>query len=373
MSSLPSRLCPCVFLSDAKDSNGYKTHRPSCDLSEFSAMSFLSPPEKSSKAPVGEDDHRKKRRNRTIQSCLNCHATKRMCDRKRPCSRCAQLGLTGTCVYEVQVDGGESNVVQHESAPRPQPGEDSAKMRARIAELESFVRELKNKPPPRGSARPAAASASIESASRQTHQPSWPTPSLYSGASHSAFIPQPQREYQVGGASDDATLDSLLFTTYAGLDFDTGNRHGHGGATSPRSSTQNCNCISDGPCYNALLALSFRLRTTKEALARSTSHAYASPGSNNCRLQMGIDALDRLLKKGFHLIIARSSLDAEHISTSAQNGHSYADLPHPHPAHQPQLQFFNGGRIGGENHAYGSDDFMSWNNGDGMPHHGRFA
>jgi hypothetical protein len=59
-------------------------------------------------------DHRKRRRNRTTQSCLNCHTSKRkvgicdfyrcpftsmpidnynQCDRKRPCQRCIQLGL----------------------------------------------------------------------------------------------------------------------------------------------------------------------------------------------------------------------------------------------------------------------------------------
>ncbi|GJE95936.1 Zn(II)2Cys6 transcription factor [Phanerochaete sordida] len=38
---------------------------------------------------------------RTTQSCLNCHTSKRKCDRKRPCQRCIQLGLVGLCVYEV--------------------------------------------------------------------------------------------------------------------------------------------------------------------------------------------------------------------------------------------------------------------------------
>ncbi|KAF8207731.1 hypothetical protein K438DRAFT_1814127, partial [Mycena galopus ATCC 62051] len=42
-------------------------------------------------------DHRKRRRNRTTQSCLNCHTSKRKCDRKRPCQRCIQLGLV-SCV-----------------------------------------------------------------------------------------------------------------------------------------------------------------------------------------------------------------------------------------------------------------------------------
>ncbi|KAJ3526162.1 hypothetical protein NM688_g8292 [Phlebia brevispora] len=48
-----------------------------------------------------ETERREQRQNRTTQSCLNCHTSKRKCDRKRPCQRCIQLGLTGLCVYEV--------------------------------------------------------------------------------------------------------------------------------------------------------------------------------------------------------------------------------------------------------------------------------
>lgn len=66
-------------------------------------------------------DHRKRRRNRTTQSCLNCHTSKRMCDRGRygfklilgnqmtnirlavrPCSRCRQLGLVSCSVFNVR-------------------------------------------------------------------------------------------------------------------------------------------------------------------------------------------------------------------------------------------------------------------------------
>ncbi|TDL25377.1 hypothetical protein BD410DRAFT_889543 [Rickenella mellea] len=47
-------------------------------------------------------DHRKSRRNRATQSCLHCHTNKRKCDRKRPCRRCIQLGMTGLCIYEVE-------------------------------------------------------------------------------------------------------------------------------------------------------------------------------------------------------------------------------------------------------------------------------
>ncbi|KAF8651964.1 hypothetical protein AX16_004607 [Volvariella volvacea WC 439] len=86
-----------------------------------------------------DTDHRKRRRNRTTQSCLNCHTSKRKCDRKRPCQRCIQLGLTGLCVYEID-----------DPALRDDPTIDEAtKLRNRIAELESLVRELRGKPHPR--------------------------------------------------------------------------------------------------------------------------------------------------------------------------------------------------------------------------------
>ncbi|PIL22705.1 transcription factor [Ganoderma sinense ZZ0214-1] len=86
-----------------------------------------------------EVDHRKRRRNRTTQSCLNCHTSKRKCDRKRPCQRCIQLGLTGLCVYEVD-----------DPALRDDPNiDENTRLRNRIAELESLVRELRGKPHPK--------------------------------------------------------------------------------------------------------------------------------------------------------------------------------------------------------------------------------
>ncbi|KAF5317137.1 hypothetical protein D9611_003821 [Ephemerocybe angulata] len=88
--------------------------------------------------PSLEGDHRKKRRNRTTQSCLNCHTSKRMCDRRRPaCARCTQLGLTGLCVYEVD-----------DPNQRADEGE-TARLITRVAELEGVIREMKNKPNPR--------------------------------------------------------------------------------------------------------------------------------------------------------------------------------------------------------------------------------
>ncbi|KAF9508319.1 hypothetical protein BS47DRAFT_1275589, partial [Hydnum rufescens UP504] len=77
-------------------------------------------------------DHRKKRRNRTTQSCLSCHQNKRKCDRGRPCGRCITLGLTGFCVYEV----GEKTRSDKDS-------DEVTQLRNRVAELEGVVRELK--------------------------------------------------------------------------------------------------------------------------------------------------------------------------------------------------------------------------------------
>ncbi|KAJ7133545.1 hypothetical protein C8R44DRAFT_977663 [Mycena epipterygia] len=86
-----------------------------------------------------DTDHRKRRRNRTTQSCLNCHTSKRKCDRKRPCQRCIQLGLTGLCVYEID-----------DPALRDDPSlDENTRLKHRIAELESLVRELRGKPHPR--------------------------------------------------------------------------------------------------------------------------------------------------------------------------------------------------------------------------------
>ncbi|KAH9160550.1 hypothetical protein EDB89DRAFT_879589 [Lactarius sanguifluus] len=89
-------------------------------------------------ASVTVSDHRKRRRNRTTQSCLNCHTSKRMCDRKRPCGRCIQLGITGLCMYEVD-----------DPSQRTEAANDKTRLQMRVAELEGVIRELKNKPHPR--------------------------------------------------------------------------------------------------------------------------------------------------------------------------------------------------------------------------------
>ncbi|KDQ15126.1 hypothetical protein BOTBODRAFT_109337, partial [Botryobasidium botryosum FD-172 SS1] len=84
-------------------------------------------------APPQPLDHRKRRRNRTTQSCMSCHLNKRKCDRQRPCQRCTNLGSTALCVYEV--DDKHYRLV---------PGQDEVShLRSRVAELEAVIREIK--------------------------------------------------------------------------------------------------------------------------------------------------------------------------------------------------------------------------------------
>ncbi|OCF33020.1 hypothetical protein I316_05358 [Kwoniella heveanensis BCC8398] len=109
-------------------------------------------------------DHRKRKRNRTIRSCVPCHNHKRKCDRKRPCGRCTALGLTGTCVYEIDEtrDMNDPDVAEAD------------RLRKRIAELEQVIRELRQKTPARGHATsasittPGPAASSLRAASDTT-------------------------------------------------------------------------------------------------------------------------------------------------------------------------------------------------------------
>ncbi|BEJ13037.1 hypothetical protein CspHIS471_0302110 [Cutaneotrichosporon sp. HIS471] len=96
--------------------------------------------------PEPKVDHRKRKRNRTIRSCVPCHNHKRKCDRRRPCGRCTALGLTGSCVYEVDEarDPNDPEVIETD------------RLRRRIAELEQVVRELRQRHPPRNQAQQQA-------------------------------------------------------------------------------------------------------------------------------------------------------------------------------------------------------------------------
>ncbi|KAJ7073244.1 hypothetical protein B0H15DRAFT_65404 [Mycena belliarum] len=248
----------------------------------------MAPPQISSKkalakaTPTTDGDHRKRRRNRTTQSCLNCHTTKRMCDRKRPCSRCSQLGLSGNCVYEVD-----------DPKRQAQPDE-SARLINRIAELEGVIRELKNKPHPRWLAeqdRPAFGSDSHPSPPSSAGPPTpkapiWAFPSSprNSGSQSPSQITGPTSLY----GSD--SLESL-FSAYTGLtDHIVLRRSGI------------CGCLNETVCYNVVLELSIRLRKAADVMARSPSHSINS----SCALQSYIMELDTFVKDSLLSVPSRS-------------------------------------------------------------------
>ncbi|GJE95473.1 Zn(II)2Cys6 transcription factor [Phanerochaete sordida] len=280
---------------------------------------------------TAEDDHRRKRRNRTTQSCLNCHTSKRMCDRKRPCGRCTQLGLTGLCVYEVD-DPNQRNDVSSETL----------RLQKRVAELESVIRELKNKPhpkwaqsgggegsrtrckdaPPRiitSASSDRAASVEAE-CSRQSEvhlqlpvvstSPSSsrsspfdmnaPSPSASSGSSTSCpspaiLTPVEDSEYDIGrllaqcypgGAGLDGTIDNL----FDGLMRTDSMAMGGGEGCVMHAEAVHCGCLGEPTSYNVVLELSLRLRRAAETLAHYSRHQMAPAG---CQIHQRIADLDR--------------------------------------------------------------------------------
>ncbi|KAJ6581890.1 hypothetical protein B0H19DRAFT_1116877 [Mycena capillaripes] len=239
-------------------------------------MSASVSPRTSPKTAVPADgDHRKRRRNRTTQSCLNCHATKRMCDRKRPCcTRCSQLGITGSCVYEVD-------------DPNRQSGkqDEGARLMNRIAELEGVIRELKNKPPPRIShdRSPRASNSPPHSgAVTPANNTSWTSPPSpgYGSSSSAPQFPMGNSQPVPGYSRPNDSLASLI-AAYAGLTDHMFIRRGG-----------NCGCLTESACYNAVLELSLRLRRAADVLARSPSHS----GHSDCALNTHISDLDAFAK-----------------------------------------------------------------------------
>ncbi|KAI0930417.1 hypothetical protein AcV5_007140 [Taiwanofungus camphoratus] len=277
-----------------------------------------------------EDDHRRKRRNRTTQSCLNCHTSKRMCDRKRPCGRCIQLGLTGLCVYEVD-DPKRSNDSEDEKS----------RLQKRVAELESVIRELKNKPHPRwvhlesithdsptpgdktqaealvkdtqpqhGSPKPDSRNprgstsnhlaATNAASSRLSPSPSVPeSPSPIDTPSPQSFVDmQFPATLEQAGVEPDFDL-AAVFSAYqteqmgmhSSLFADTFNLPTHtNGACNDSFHADHCGCLNDPANYNVILELSLRLRKAADILGRSFKHGSSA---SSCALNRRIVELDR--------------------------------------------------------------------------------
>ncbi|KAJ7188172.1 hypothetical protein C8R46DRAFT_1053905 [Mycena filopes] len=237
-----------------------------------------------------QEDHRKRRRNRTTQSCLNCHATKRMCDRKRPCSRCIQLGLTGLCVYEVDDPARKSTTTQDETA----------RLQNRIAELEGVIRELKNKPHPRW----AADAPGSDNSFMQT-PPTSPASSSSTSVSPLAHVNGTLSAFrdlgwtdllnwESSGSSDSSYSRSPLSTPSPLLGSASRSPEflPSGGRREPPwlGPAAACSCLSEPICYNTTVELASELRRASAVMSRSLNHSFGAP----CALSMKICELETL-------------------------------------------------------------------------------
>ncbi|KAJ6534639.1 hypothetical protein DFH09DRAFT_119306 [Mycena vulgaris] len=309
-------------------------------------LSFKKTTTKATPAADG-GDHRKRRRNRTTQSCLNCHTTKRMCDRKRPCSRCSQLGITGNCVYEV------------DDPSRQGKQDEGTRLINRIAELEGVVRELKNKPHPRWLAeqvRPPSGSPESRPSPPSSGGPSTPNGPGWAFPSSAPGFPFPPQASSRAPSYDSDTLDSL-FSAYAGL---TDHMHIRRGGS--------CGCLNEAACYNVVLELSLRLRKAADVLAKSPSHSMSS----GCALHAQISELDALVKSVVTLS-ASSMLEADvsdrntllnapsHSTGSSRLGFS----PGPDKSAMPPA-VFDQQYANDTSFAWDLDDFTVQNNDDLM-------
>ncbi|RDB24946.1 hypothetical protein Hypma_007871 [Hypsizygus marmoreus] len=316
----------------------------------MSSETSTRPKRNTSSNSASDGDHRKRRRNRTTQSCLNCHTSKRMCDRKRPaCARCTQLGLSGLCVYEVD-----------DPNQRPESQDENARLLKRVAELEGVIRELKNKPHPRWS-QPGSSPTEFDrwnsrsqftkgSDPQDSASPDAPSPpsslassdggdtpytgrSLRSSTTRSSNIypslslpmgrqpsssqpfyanlsPQstpspslmtPTEEYDQPQIAINAHADlspdfdlASIFLSYPALaGYDESSRglfkNGHADDSCfMKQHGGHCGCLHESANYNVVLELSVRLRKAADILARSTGHHMGS----NCLLNQRISDLD---------------------------------------------------------------------------------
>ncbi|CDO69874.1 hypothetical protein BN946_scf184884.g33 [Trametes cinnabarina] len=306
-----------------------------------------------------EVDHRKRRRNRTTQSCLNCHTSKRK---------------TGLCVYEVD-----------DPALRDDPNVDeTTRLRNRIAELESLVRELRGKPHPKwaepnfcegdltekwhsrssrrlqyqkltrdrhedgtgqmqGSNTRMPPAIKTESDPSQQHlyrfTPSPPT-SAVDNTSYNLY--RAQEAQQHGHAVYSPTDDSSCYSSPSSASVMTYSEARHGPSTMSHGEqyyqeqqyVQHCSCVTNPSAGNALIGLTNQLQNTLALLRQLPEHT----ARHSCVILRRVTELNDIMQSGNHPNMSTSSsyeglsttpeteLSMSPISTSSQSSVSAASL-----------------------------------------------
>ncbi|KAI1784093.1 hypothetical protein LXA43DRAFT_1044001 [Ganoderma leucocontextum] len=268
-----------------------------------------------------------------------------MCDRQRPCGRCTQLGLTGLCVYEVD-----------NPSHRPNAQDEAGRLKKRVAELESIIRELKNKPHPRW----AQPGSETNDTPPSTHGPEHPEHSINTAPIPSSSSPRSPSAYRISSpppfsasfsrntrsssssvgspsplhtpsptpqspvdaclppTSDVAALLSNpnydLSSLLASYQFSNGpgiDDALFGDMLDPmlpapqevcmhHRSDEHCGCLNDHTSYHTVLELSLRLRRATEILSRYAKHHPQS----DCRVHKEISELDRFTTSALGNILA---------------------------------------------------------------------
>ncbi|KAJ7178484.1 hypothetical protein C8R43DRAFT_460754 [Mycena crocata] len=242
-------------------------------------------------------DHRKRRRNRMTVSCTQCHATKRMCDRKRPCSRCTQLGLTGLCVYEVDDPARQSDA---------QDG--SSRLLNRIAELEGVIRELKDKNK-RSDARETTSlilDSPLAAPTSPLKSPSYADVPFHNLTSFGEMAWSNLLNWDSSGSSDSSCSRSPLSTPSPLLVSASRSPQPlppcHGSPWTQnvqiaRKPDPDCTCMTEPACHNIAVELASDLRRAATVLSRSCNHCFGSSSctlsTKICELELFTDALLR--------------------------------------------------------------------------------
>ncbi|KAI0736232.1 hypothetical protein C8Q72DRAFT_244065 [Fomitopsis betulina] len=320
-----------------------------------------------------EVDHRKRRRNRTTQSCLNCHTSKRKCDRKRPCQRCIQLGLTGLCVYEVD-----------DPALRDDPNiDETTRLRNRIAELESLVRELRGKPHPRwaepgycdgdanekwhsrsskrnvatpydrnrdglvSSSTSQGSSVKTEQSADYSRHPLYNLSSSPSSPNSHGAVPAPQayyRDYAQQNVQDESAMYYSSSSSSSPMGYNNGDLPGqpnaehynnHSYARSSMQSadvrTSTCSCLSNPAAAPPLITLATQLRTASHMLRQLPEHH----AHHECRVLNRIVELDDIMHGDVPSYVSETSYenvvptpaDSEIVSPTSASSQSSLNTP----------------------------------------------
>ncbi|KAE9406634.1 hypothetical protein BT96DRAFT_223849 [Gymnopus androsaceus JB14] len=290
---LKSDALPSALRSD-RTSNRYKypSFKPLTyvDIMPATTTSRRKSQSPSELEPLTGGNDCKKRRNRAILSCLSCHTSKRMCDRKRPaCTRCIELGMTGQCVYEVD------EYCQRLSS---QDLDQCSSLRKRVAELEGELnRRHSHWPSEFSNFGQYSDDANILNTPLSSF-PSSPTPSL----DLSTFPMGPSSHVGINDASVD--LISILAQSPRSIGYDDNmemrQQFSSGTAmnTPCHNTIQPCTCVQDASNYQAMLELSLRLRKAIGVLGQYPLHQGVG---RYCLLNQTLMELDNLTN-GYTLV-----------------------------------------------------------------------